>query len=223
MDFTAVAHDLRTPLNVILGHMQMLRIEQLSETVSRRLDKIETEVRRAFTLLDGCVTSANRLATPSSIDVGTTIRNAVAELEVVLQRRHIQTRLNVDASLPSISGDGDALHRVLVNLIVNAADAVAANGRITVRARTRSMRRPAGAGVQVDVSDTGSGMPPELIARVFDYGFTTKPSGQGSGLGLWICREIVHLHGGRIDVWSEPGRGTTVRLILPASGTSREQ
>jgi two-component system, NtrC family, sensor kinase len=218
MDFAAVAHDLRTPLNVILGHMQMLRIEQLSETMSRRLDKIETEVRRAFRLLDGFATSGNRLAAPARIDLDTTIRNAVAELDVMLQRRRIEVRLHVDGLLPTISGDADALHRVLVNLIVNAADAVAADGRITVRARPQSMPDAPVNGVQVDISDTGAGIPRELVARVFDYGFTTKPSGHGTGLGLWICREIVHMHGGRIDVSSTPGRGTTVRLVLPASG-----
>jgi two-component system, NtrC family, sensor kinase len=216
MDFATFAHDLRTPLHVILGHVQMLRVEPLSDIAGHRLDNMETQVRRIVKLLESWADPPRRGGS-GLVDVSDTIRNAVDELELMLERRQIELRLRLDPALPPIAGDGDALHRVLANVIVNAADSIRVNGRITIVAHSQALPRAAIPAVHVEVRDTGAGIPAELLPRIFDYGFTTKPLGQGTGLGLWICREIVQTHGGRIDVSSEQGKGTTVRLMLPTS------
>jgi len=103
----------------------------------------------------------------------------------------------------------------------NALDATPAGGSVSVGARVS----PARDGIELFVSDTGSGIAPEVLQRIFDPFFTTKPVGQGTGLGLPITRSIVEAHGGRIDVETAPGTGTTVRLwfpVLAAPGASLE-
>ena len=116
-----------------------------------------------------------------------------------------------------MAGDRDALHRVLVNVMINAAESMPAGGLILIRARTEQMGTASATAAEIEIADTGTGIPAELIPRVFEHGFTTKHSVQGSGLGLAICHEIVHAHGGRIELSSEQGKGTTVRLSLPVT------
>jgi CheY-like chemotaxis protein len=123
----------------------------------------------------------------------------------------------VDAQpVPQVVANRQRIEQVLVNLLVNAAQAIpegaAEANAITVRIR------PAGAGALVEVQDTGAGMPPEVRARIFEPFFTTKPFGTGTGLGLSICHGIVAELGGRIEVESEEGRGSTFRVVLPAGG-----
>ena len=215
MDFATVAHDLRTPLNVVLAHVRLLAAERLSDFGRRRLDIMEIQIQRMARLLDSCVGQPNRLAWTTLVDLNATIQNVVSELQAVLEDRQIEVVVSADEVLPPMLGDADALHRVLVNVFVNSADAISGGGHILVSARCDQGAGANGAVVQIDVTDTGSGIPAELIPSVFEAGFTTKRSGQGSGLGLGICREIIQMHGGRIDLFSEQGKGTTVRLLLP--------
>lgn len=214
MDFATVAHDLRTPLNVVLAHVRLLAAERLSDFGRRRLDIMEIQIQRMARLLDS-VGQPNRLARTTLVDLNATIQDVVSELQAVLEDRQIEVVVSADEALPRIPGDADALHRVLVNVFVNSADAISGGGHILVSARCDQGAGANGAVVQIDVTDTGSGIPAELIPSVFEAGFTTKRSGQGSGLGLGICREIIQMHGGRIDLFSEQGKGTTVRLLLP--------
>jgi two-component system phosphate regulon sensor histidine kinase PhoR len=213
MDFDAVAHDLRTPLHVMLAHMQLLADERLSDLGRRRLDIVETQIRRMVRLLDTCTAPVTPPASVTRVDLSAMIRDVMDELRVILERRAIEIALTVDTPLLPVPGDRDALHRVLVNVLVNAADSISGAGRIVVRARRAqlpSMFLPA---VQIEITDTGAGIPAELIPRVFEQGFSTKRAGRGLGLG--ICREIVEIHGGSMELASEQGHGTTVRLSLP--------
>jgi signal transduction histidine kinase len=102
-----------------------------------------------------------------------------------------------------------------MNVLVNAADSISGGGRIAVRARPAQLPTVFVPAVQIEISDTGAGIPAELIPRVFEQGFSTKRTGHGLGLG--ICREIVDIHGGSMELASEQGRGTTVRLSFPIS------
>ena len=100
-----------------------------------------------------------------------------------------------------------------MNLFTNAADAMPTGGRLAVRVRPGAL--PAGPAAVVEVADTGVGIPPEYLVRVTDPFFTTKEEGKGTGLGLAICKRIVGQHGGRLDIDSAVGQGTTVRVTLP--------
>ena len=102
-------------------------------------------------------------------------------------------------------------------LMLNAVDAMNDGGTLTVRSRRTSGRHEA----VIEVVDTGTGIAPDRIARIFDPFYTTKPPGKGTGLGLSIAYGIVHDHGGRIDVESEPGRGSLFRVVLPVDGEER--
>jgi signal transduction histidine kinase len=215
MDFTAVAHDLRAPLNVMLGYMQLLAVERLSDTGRKRLEILEAQIRRMIRLLDSCSEEAARVPYLAPVDLSATIRNVVSELNAVLERREIEIVLAIEGTLPFVLGDGDLLHRVLVNVLINAADSIASSGRIEIGARAEQVPNAPAATIQIDIADTGVGIPVDLIPRVFEHGFTTKAPGEGRGFGLGICREIVHMHGGGIQLSSEPGRGTTVHLSLP--------
>jgi signal transduction histidine kinase len=142
----------------------------------------------------------------------------IAELDPMLQQRRIQVVLGATDSLPPIAGDTDALHRVLVNLMINAADSMPDGGRILISACTAQIPVASVTAVTIDITDSGTGIPSDVVSHVFERGFTTKRPGQGAGLGLAICREIVRDHGGLIELSTVPGTGTTVRLCFPTSG-----
>ncbi len=123
--------------------------------------------------------------------------------------RRIQSELDLGV-LPELTGYPQMLNQVFLNLLVNSAQAIQSEGRITVRTRQE------GDSVHISIADNGSGMTTEQKARLFQPGFTTKPHGEGTGLGLSISREIVEdRHGGSIDVESEAGRGATFHIRLP--------
>jgi signal transduction histidine kinase len=216
MDFGAIAHDLRTPLAVMLGHMQMLSREPLSDASRRRLGVIEAQAFRMLRLLDGWSTPARR-AGDAALDIALIVGGVLTEVEPELQRRGIDIAARVADSVPPWQGDADLLHRVLLNIVMNAADSIAGHGRIDIDTR---LARCASAGedrVEIEIADSGAGIPDEHIPRVFDSGFTTKPPGTSHGLGLAICREIVEMYGGDIRLTSILGRGTTVCISFPAN------
>jgi signal transduction histidine kinase len=214
MDFATVAHDLRTPLNAMLGHTRLLGIESLSDSARLRLAVIEAQIRRMTRLIDTMAQSDLRIGV-TLVDLNATIQAVIAELDVLLRQRDVRVVVGAGEPLPPVAGDRDALHRVLVNVMINAAESMPAGGAIGIRARAEPMDTAPATAVEIEIADTGIGIPAELIPRVFDHGFTTKRAAQTSGLGLAICREIVRAHGGRIALSSEQGRGTTVRLSLP--------
>jgi signal transduction histidine kinase len=215
MDFAAVAHDLRTPLNVMLGHMRLLAVEHLTDTGRHRLEVLEAQIHRMVRLLDTCGEQDAGRPFVAPVDLEILIGNVVSELDAVLERQAIEIASTIDGTLPVVAGDRDLLHRVLLNVLMNAADSMAGNGRIDIWARVEQpFDMPTGT-IHIDIRDTGAGIPAHLIPRVFERGFTTKPSRGSRGFGLSICREIIQMHGGDIRLSSEPGSGTTVRLSLP--------
>jgi two-component system NtrC family sensor kinase len=131
-------------------------------------------------------------------------------------RRHgVAIVTSIPGDLPAVLADPGQLQQVVINLVVNGLDATSAGGQITIGARP--VVDGARSGVEIAVSDTGPGIPPELRAKVFEPFFTTKPAGQGTGLGLAICRDIIKAHGGEIKVDSAPGSGTTFTVWIPAA------
>jgi signal transduction histidine kinase len=150
----------------------------------------------------------------STVDVPEEVRQTLELTDHHLRKRRIAVAPEFDPAVPPIQADRQQLRQVLLNLFTNAADAMPAGGRLTPRVRPGTLPpdRPA---VVVEVADTGSGIPAELLPRVAEPFFTTKPEGKGTGLGLAICKRIVQQHQGTLAVESESGKGTTVRVTLP--------
>lgn len=211
-----VAHDFHNLLGVIVGNADLLR-ESLSADSSFR-DTAETIARTAQAVA-GISRKVLAIGRPSGasqavpIDVVATVR----ALEPILRQlvgKPVSLVVDLAPSLPLIRADATEFDRALLNLVLNARDASATGGgTITVRAARAD--RPAGAHVAVTVSDTGCGMPAEVRKRMFDLFFTTKGD-RGTGLGLATVRDAVSAAGGSVEVESEVGWGTQVRVFWPA-------
>jgi signal transduction histidine kinase len=214
MDLTNLTHDLRTPLNAALGQMQLLLTEDLTDTVRKRLAIIESQILRMTRLVENCVTDLAMRAEP--VDLNFTLSSVITELEVLLRRREVRVVFN-RGDAPPVAGDSDALHRVFVNILTNALESMPEGGLIAVGVRTHGIRNTVATFAEIEIADTGIGIAPDLIPRVFDHGFTTKNSSRLRGHGLAICRQIVQAHGGRLELFSEQHIGTSVRILLPVA------
>jgi two-component system NtrC family sensor kinase len=137
------------------------------------------------------------------VDLGLLIRNVVSEVEAVLERQRIELASTLDGPLPLVVGNGDLLHRVLLNVLINAADSIAGIGRIEIGARVEQRPNAPVGTVHIDIADTGVGIPADVIPHIVEHGFTTKSSGDSRGFGLGICREIIQMHGGDIRLSSD--------------------
>jgi signal transduction histidine kinase len=222
-----VAHDFNNLLAVILGYASF--IERRAEPGSRDARDV-TEIRkageRATRLTRQLLSFARReVVRPRVLD----LTGVVLEMEELLRRtlgEHVVLRTSLAADLWPIMADYGQLEQVLVNLSVNARDAMPEGGTLTLDTENiavdeayASMRTGLVPGryVRLRVSDTGVGMTPEVAARAFEPFFTTKPKGEGTGLGLATIHGIVAQAGGHVQVYSEPGLGTTFTLLLPAT------
>jgi signal transduction histidine kinase len=145
-------------------------------------------------------------------------------LRVEAELHKVVLEVDVPEALPLLAADPDQLQQVLINLVLNACDACEAGGTVRVTAEVSVPGAPeAWSGVRVAVRDDGRGIPPEDLHRVFDPFFTTKKRGQGTGLGLTMVAQVVRNHGGRVELESEPGRGTCVTLLWPAAAVAHEE
>lgn len=208
-----VAHEVNTPLAVISNYAQMLA-RQIDADDPRRMlvDKVVKQTFRASEITSNLL-KFSRTAGEEYAEVSL---NAVIEdtLELVrhaLATGRVEIELLLDPELPAILASANRLQQVFLNLFLNARDAMPQGGRMTV-VSSRSNSH-----VEVHVSDTGHGIRPEHVGRVFDPFFTTKVAGRGTGLGLAVSYGIIQEHGGKVEVQSHPGRGTTFRLEFPAS------
>jgi PAS domain S-box-containing protein len=210
-----LSHELNNPLGIILGFTQgLLRKPTLDEASRTALLSIETQTQRCARLVRMLLEfSRKRGPVCERIEVGPLLER-VRELAGAQARRG-EVRLELveplATDLPALGGHMSEVESALLNLVGNALDATPPGGRVSLGARVS----PARDGLELFVSDTGSGIPPDVLQRIFDPFFTTKPVGQGTGLGLPIARSIVEAHGGRIHVETVLGAGTTVRLWFP--------
>lgn len=210
-----VAHEVNTPLTGISSYAQLL-LEECDSDDPRRpmLEKIVHQASRASRIARGLL----RFSRPSG-DVASgpvELRELVEETIGLLGPQIRAARAVVDCATdgpsPFVRGDRARLQQVVTNLLLNGLDAVAPGGHVRVRCV------PDGSGrVRLEVEDNGVGIPESLRGRIFDPFFTTKKPGEGTGLGLSITYSIVREHGGTLLCDSEPGRGTTMRVILPAA------
>jgi signal transduction histidine kinase len=162
--------------------------------------------------------AANRPMALDSIPPAVLLRSVVADAARAAAERGVRVYVDpLPDDLPSLSISEEGMREGLGELVKNGLDATASGGMVSLSARQK--RRNATGGVELSVHDTGAGIPRAFLSRVFDPFFTTKPPGKGVGLGLSLVRRSVEAHGGRIDVRSELGRGTTVRVWLPIAAS----
>jgi hypothetical protein len=151
------------------------------------------------------------------IDANELIRDTVLLLQPVFKQRSVAVTSQLSEFLPVIYGDANSIQRLLINLLDNAVDACDAGGSVKIGTLEQSGLNHREQGVSIEVADTGGGIQPEMLTKVFDLFVTTKAPGKGTGLGLVICQEIVKAHGGTINITSQVGNGTTVTVFLPVN------
>ncbi|TVQ76691.1 MAG: hypothetical protein EA369_09810 [Bradymonadales bacterium] len=213
---TVLAHEIKNPMNSIIIHLEVLKScvqelrghEPTRQKAKRKLEVIEGEIRRLEKVISGFLD----LATPcSSETTPLQINSLVEELTELLgpefKKKKIQLRRELQADLPDITGRSDQLKQAILNLMINASQALPKGGVIEVSTGSDEKL------LWVQVKDDGSGIPANIKDQIFSPYFTTKE--KGSGLGLAIVRRIIREHGGYIEVSSEEGQGATFRVTLP--------
>jgi signal transduction histidine kinase/ActR/RegA family two-component response regulator len=214
-----IAHDFNNLLTAIGGYAEML-VGSLADDDPRRRDAAEVRgaALRASALTGQLLAfSRKQVLAPEVVDVNTVLTESKRLLERVLGE-DVDLSLQLDPALAQIVADPIQLHQIVLNLAVNARDAMPTGGRLVVRtANVGGRALTGGAAVLLEIADTGHGMDTATLERVFEPFFTTKEPGRGTGLGLATVHGIVEQSRGRIEVESEPGRGTVFRVYFPTS------
>jgi len=212
-----VAHEINNPLGLILGYTQLL-IRAESGDSSRRadLETIEKQTRNCKKIVEDLLNFARRTGTRlTAIDVNQAMEAVLDVIRHQLTLDNVVIHTDYANDLPPIEGDGEKLKQVFMNLLINAKQAIHKNGSI----RVSSGLAPSNDQVWIAVADDGPGIAPDLMDKIFNPFFTTKPTGQGTGLGLSVSYGIVEDHGGRILVQSAPGQGATFKVVLPLTNS----
>ncbi|BDU73811.1 PAS domain S-box protein [Mesoterricola silvestris] len=208
-----VAHDLNNVLGAILSLASAHREDPgLAPALSRSLDTIVTACLRGRGVTKSLLYFARKgLEEERPLDLNALVAD-ITQLLAHTTLKRVAPVMALEEGLPSVMGDAGALSHAIMNLCVNAVDAMERGGTLTLRTR-----REPGGGVSLAVEDTGSGMPPEVLRKAMEPFFTTKPMGKGTGLGLSMVFGTMKAHGGALDLRSAPGEGTSATLHFPAS------
>jgi two-component system, NtrC family, sensor kinase len=207
-----VAHEVNTPLAVISNYIQMLA-KQMPEGDPRQgiIDKIVKQTFRASEIVNNLLNfSRTGAAELTDIDVNRVVEETLSLVAHPLKTSQIQIVKQLGETLPRVRGSANKLQQVFLNLFLNARDAMPSGGMLEVRTAAHN------GSVEVEIADTGAGIPREHIHRIFDPFFTTKATGRGTGLGLSVSYGIIKEHAGKIDVRSTPGKGTSFHVEFPA-------
>jgi PAS domain S-box-containing protein len=221
-----IAHDLNNILAPVLLASPLLRAAIRDPDARNLVDMVETSTRRGAEIIKQLLTFSRGLkGERAPLQLGLVVHEMCAIMRETFPK-NIALRAELPAGIPLITGDTTQLHQVLLNLCVNARDAMPDGGQLTlsleavtldtVSATTNPAARP-GRYVVLGIADSGTGITPAHLDKIFDPFFTTKPIGKGSGLGLSTTLGIVRSHAGFIKVQSAPGAGTQFRVFLPAS------
>jgi signal transduction histidine kinase len=212
-----VAHELNNPLSVILCYCDPALAAGGPEEAAANLKKIGTAAHRCRDLVKELL-EFSRKDQPAAADfaLDECVRVALALTEPQARWRSVSIVRELGAGRAVVRGHKNHLEQVLVNLVVNALDAMPRGGRLTVR--TGPAEGAARPSVRVDVIDTGEGLTPEAREKLFEPFFTTKAPGKGTGLGLSLSQKLVAAHGGTLQAESAPGRGSTFSIVLPVDG-----
>lgn len=216
-----IAHDLNNVLAPILMSVEMLRDSAIDDEDRPLVETIGASARRGVDMVAQVLSFARG---SEGRQVAVQLKHLIREMEQIVAKtfpKNIEVHAVLVHDLWTVRGDATQLHQVLLNLCINARDAMPDGGHITMAAVNE--RRDEGPHVVLDIEDTGVGMPQAIMDRIFDPFFTTKPAGQGTGLGLSTTLTIVKGHGGSMAVSSTPGTGTRFRIVLPAQAEEQAQ
>ncbi len=211
---SGMAHEIGTPMNVILGRAEQLMRRTEDETTRKGLATITTQVERITKIMNQLLTFARRKPSERrSVNLGQTIDDCLEVLQERIRRMRITVKSDYETTLHPLHAhaDPDQMSQVFLNLFINAIHAMPEGGTLRILLeRTNSH-------VKAVVADTGQGISKDDLPKIFHPFFTTKEAGQGTGLGLTVVHGIIQEHGGSITVESEPGQGTTFTVTLPAA------
>ena len=210
---SGMAHEIGTPMNVILGRAEYLLQRATDESTKKGLATIVTQVERITKVMNQLLAFARR-KTPERrvVDLGQIIDDSLEMFHERMTHSRITVEKVIEANLPSVRADRDQLIQVLINLVMNSIHAMPEGGRLRLSLDRENSH------VRLGVSDSGHGMPEEIRSKVFDPFFTTKDFGKGTGLGLTVVKGIIEEHGGAIAVESAVDKGTTFWIRLPLAG-----
>jgi len=210
------AHEVGTPLNLISGHVQLLRARAQDERMIQRLDVIAGQIDRITEIVRSMLDSTRRPVPHfEPIDINSLLAHILDATQPTLVSRNVELRTEMLEGLPLVKADADQLQQVFINLINNSLDAMPLGGELSVCTR---MKHDA---VVIELTDSGEGIAEDQLDLIFDPLFSTK-QGRGTGLGLTIVKQIISEHGGEVEVASEPGKQTTFRITLLNSQATTE-
>jgi signal transduction histidine kinase len=216
-----VAHKIGTPLTALSGHIQLMGEDPTLSAESRqRLQMVEAQIERTSKIIQDMLLYARRpepIRTP--LDLRVYLAECIALFRPEFERRKVRLVTEWDTQLEKVEADGQQLQEVFNSLIENALDAMPAGGNLIVRITPQDPNQPDHRPlIAIEFIDTGCGMDDAQLAQIFQPFFTMKKAGRGTGLGLTIALETVRLHGGRINVESEPEKGSHFTILLPTNG-----
>ncbi|MGA9593810.1 MAG: ATP-binding protein [Candidatus Acidiferrales bacterium] len=208
-----VAHEVNTPLAVISNYIQMLAKQiPADDPRQKTIDRIVKQTFRASEIVNNLLNfSRTGAAQLVQLDLNSVLEETLTLVQHPFKSAQVNVIKNYTQELPPVLGSMTRLQQVFLNLFMNARDAMPGGGMLEVRTWARN------GSVEVEVTDTGSGISPEHLHRIFDPFFTTKATGRGTGLGLSVSYGIIKEHAGKVDVRSTPGKGTSFRLEFPAA------
>jgi len=214
----SVAHELNNPLATISLRLEALARQQTGDAQkSRTLEIVSGEVERMGNLVSTLLEFSRRGHQQiSTIDVCGEIEKSVELIEYYLRSRKVELIEEFEPDVPTIQADRQQLRQVFLNLLTNASDAMPDGGKLIARVRKTQFIDGVN-GVSVEFADAGAGISPRDLEKIWEPFFTTKAEGKGTGLGLAICRRVIEEHQGVISIESQPGTGTTVTILLPAT------
>lgn len=206
-----VAHELNEPLGAVLGYAQLIQKSfGLPDQTARDLERIVKAALHARQIVRNLLLFSRQVAPRlAPIDLNRVAREVLFFMRGRCASAGVRIELALQSKLPEIAGDGTQLQQVVINLISNAVQSMPTGGTLKVGTRLVAGE------VSLVVTDSGVGMAPELVARIFDPFVTTREIGQGTGLGLAVLHGIVEAHGGRVMVRSEPGAGSSFDVRFP--------
>jgi len=208
-----VAHEVNTPLAVISNYIQMLAKQIPNDDPRQKtIERIVKQTFRASEIVNNLLNFSRTGGTePVAVDLNSVLEETLTLVQHPLKTARVSVVRNYTAELPQVLGSATRLQQVFLNLFMNARDAMPNGGMLEVRTAAQN------GSVEIEVSDTGTGIPAENLHRIFDPFFTTKATGRGTGLGLSVSYGIIKEHAGKVEVRSTPGKGTSFRLEFPVA------